>query len=213
MKRLLSYIWPITQYFNSSKNGKVEVTWLDGKKVLDTKNANFSYGSLQKILKHGLTKIKIDLDDDILLLGLGAGSVVETLRKDFNHNGVIKAIEIDEIIIEIAEKEFKLAKWNDLEVICADAFEYIKNIEETYDIIIVDLFIDRNLPHQCYSNEFWRQLFKMLNKGGYIVFNAGFYQLDNEKLNHTFKSLKTELKFSKYEKIQGNSTLYIAEKL
>lgn len=59
MKRFLSYIWPITKRIESAVNGTLEITWINGKKILDTKNANYSYGSLQRILKFGLSKIEV----------------------------------------------------------------------------------------------------------------------------------------------------------
>lgn len=213
MKRFLSYIWPITKYIDSSKNGRIEVTWIDGKKVLNTKNANFSYGTSQKILKYGLSKIEVHQTSEILLLGLGAGSVVKTLRKNFKHTGKIKALEIDKVIIDVAQKEFNLMNDDALEIICGDAFEYIKNTEKTYDIVIVDIFIDRNLPDECYTSEFWNNLSKITKTKGFIVFNAGFYQLDNKKLADTLRNFEAVFDFSKYDKIQGNSTVLVAKKV
>ncbi len=83
MIRLLSYIFPITKKIESEYNGTLEITWHNGKKHLNTKNANYSYGSLQKILKIGLQKIDLTNCKNILILGLGAGSVIETLDKRF----------------------------------------------------------------------------------------------------------------------------------
>ena len=85
MKKFLSYIWPITHRFSSEINGPLEVTYINGKKVLDTKNANYSYGSLQKILKFGLTKIDLKSVENILILGMGAGSVIQSLRETFDY--------------------------------------------------------------------------------------------------------------------------------
>lgn len=110
MKRFLSYIWPITKRIESAVNGTLEITWINGKKILDTKNANYSYGSLQRILKFGLSKTEVASTSDILLLGFGAGSVVQTLREDFNFTGKITAIEYDDIMISVAEKGIQFSK-------------------------------------------------------------------------------------------------------
>jgi len=40
MKKLFSYIWPTTRRFSSTINGTLEITYVNGKKVLDTENAN-----------------------------------------------------------------------------------------------------------------------------------------------------------------------------
>ena len=103
MIRLLSYILPITKRIESQYNGTLEITWFNGKKHLNSKNANYSYGSLQEILRIGLQKIDLLNCKKILVLGLGAGSVIETLRKDLNYNNHITALEIDPVIIEIAK--------------------------------------------------------------------------------------------------------------
>lgn len=51
IKRLLSFILPMKIYESESKiSQSFEVTWNNGKLVLDSKNTNYSYGSLQKIL-------------------------------------------------------------------------------------------------------------------------------------------------------------------
>jgi spermidine synthase len=108
MKKLLSYLYPITKMVETHHNGMVEITYDQGKKVLDSTNANYSYGSLQRILKHGLQQIDLNNTRHILLLGLGGGSVIKTLRNEFQYEHKITAVEIDEIIIQIAFKEFNI---------------------------------------------------------------------------------------------------------
>ena len=58
IRKLLSYLIPITIYKNKSSWSKsIEVTWTNGELVLDSENTNYSYGSLQRILRMGLKKI------------------------------------------------------------------------------------------------------------------------------------------------------------
>ncbi|WP_395046830.1 hypothetical protein [Flavobacterium sp.] len=57
-KRLLSYLIPIKiDEIKSDINKNLEITWNNGQLVLDSENTNFSYGSLQKVLRFGLKKI------------------------------------------------------------------------------------------------------------------------------------------------------------
>ncbi len=51
-------------------------------KVLSSSHANYSYGALQRVLEYGLKQIDMRDVKNILLLGLGGGSVIETLRRD-----------------------------------------------------------------------------------------------------------------------------------
>ena len=85
MKKFLSYLWPDTKRFSSEINGILEVTYINGQKVLDTENANYSYGSLQKILEFGLTKVDLKLVENILLLGMGGGSIIKSLRENIEY--------------------------------------------------------------------------------------------------------------------------------
>ena len=58
LRRLLSYLVPINIYQkNSAISKSIEVNWNNGQLVLDSKNTNYSYGSLQRILRIGLKKI------------------------------------------------------------------------------------------------------------------------------------------------------------
>lgn len=54
---------------------------MNGKLVLDSKNTNYSYRNLQRILRTGLKNIgfkKINKMSQILVLGVAGGSVIKT---------------------------------------------------------------------------------------------------------------------------------------
>ena len=74
-KKILSYFYPITIYNKSSKiSQSLEVTLYNGKTLLNTKNTNYSYGSLQTVLKKALTTIgksEISKMDYILVFQIG----------------------------------------------------------------------------------------------------------------------------------------------
>jgi len=212
MKRLISYIWPITKKVDTEMNGKLEITWTNGRKILDGENANYSYGSLQRILKYGLTKVEIDSESEILLLGFGAGSVIQTLRNKFDFQGKITAIEIDEAVIKIAEEEFQMSNSDDLNVISADAFHFVEHCQNQYGIIIIDLFIDADVPAEYYSFKFWELLIPLVDNEGYVIFNAGINVPEDNKMDEIMYEFRAELDFTKYEKIEGTNTLLIAKK-
>ena len=58
--KFLSYFIPINVYKkNSAVSKTLEVTWNNGELVLDSMNTNYSYGSLQRILRKGLKYIVV----------------------------------------------------------------------------------------------------------------------------------------------------------
>lgn len=145
-----------------------------GKKRLDSENANYSYGSLQEVLDLGLSKLDLTNVKNILLLGLGGGCVVHSLRKKFDFKQLIRAVEIDNDVISIAKNDFKISENEQLVIVNKDAYEEVFSAQDKYDLIIVDLFIDNKVPIQFYGQQFWKQLYQLLNQEGTIVFNAGF---------------------------------------
>ncbi len=213
MKRFLSYIWPTTKRIESAVNGTLEVTWINGKKVVDTKNANYSYGSLQRILKFGLSKTNVSSASNILILGLGAGSVVQTLREDFIFEGEITAIEYDEVMIAVAENEFNIISNDSLEIILGDAFLYVNQTNNEFDIVIIDLFIDKDVQEACYSIGFWKSITTIVKMGGYVIFNAGFNYTEVAKLDKIIEAFKLDFNFQKFDKVENSSTLIVGEKL
>lgn len=208
MKKFLSYFWSIkTDIIPSDYSEQLEVTWENGKKVLNTKNANYSYGSLQKILETGLKQINLKNVNTILLLGLGAGSIIDSLYKKLNYVGKITAVEFDEKVIAIAKNEFHITKYNKLKIVHDDALQFVKKASEKYDLIIVDLFIDTQVPQQFYSHGFCNDLKKTLSKKGVILFNTGI-DLD-AKTTNTLKNNFKEYQCNIISKVEKTNELLI----
>lgn len=215
MKGLLSYIYPISKTFTSAYSGILEITWYNGKKHLNSKNANYSYGSLQRILKFGIDQIDLSKVNSILVLGMGGGSVIKTLRNDFKFNDNITAVEIDPVIIAIAEQEFGITENENLKIHCKDAFEFIKSNTAVYDLIIVDLFIDLTVPCQFLSIEFWEAVITSKSSKGAIIFNAAVGKTaSNLKLESIVSFLKSKIfKVSIHNNVNSTNTVIIASGL
>ena len=172
IRKIISFIFPLTRKIKSDHNGYLELTQINGKTVLNTANANYSYGSLQRVLKFSLSQVDLTKSKNILLLGLGGGSVLKTLRDEFNFSGKITAVDIDSVIIEIAEKEFGITSDDKTTIICADAFDYVINDNNKFNLIIIDLFIDNKIPDKFLLTEFWSEIIKKTTNEGCIIFNT-----------------------------------------
>ena len=214
MSKLLSYLYPVTKKVPSDYSGTLEITWYNGKKHLNTKNANYSYGSLQKILKFGLDKIEIQRVNSILLLGLGGGSVVETLRKNFSYSKTIVAVDIDPVVIEIAKNEFNLKTDEHLEIICGDALEFMQINTEQFDLIIIDLFIDIVVPDEFLRIPFWTNVIRSSSVHGAILFNASLEKTKSNDLKEVIDFLKSH-KYETviFEKVNNTNTLILSKGL
>ncbi|MCB0452432.1 MAG: fused MFS/spermidine synthase [Aequorivita sp.] len=214
MKKFFSYIWPTTRRFPSKINGTLEVTYVNGKKVLDTENANYSYGSLQKILEFGLTKVDLKSVENLLLLGMGGGSVIYSLRNTFEYTKNIVAVEIDPEVIKLAKEEFGITTSKKLQIIEGDAFQFVKNSTEKFQLIIIDLFIDITVPPVFYEKDFCKNITNVLQNEGSFIFNVG---INLEKNSKTLETLTSH--FGKgfdlqiLQKVNGTNTLIIGQKL
>ena len=189
-KKLLSYIIPLNIFKQKSTISQtLEVTWTDGELVLDSKNTNYSYGSLQRILRKGLKFIgfeRIQTMDQILVLGVAGGSVIKTLVDEIHFEGKITGVEIDKAIIEIANEYFLLDQIQNLEIVIDDAFEFVLKTKDKYDLIIIDIFQDVRMPNFLFEKFFIDRICYLLKSRGFILFNTMLLNDKQKQLNHDF---------------------------
>ncbi|MFC4818165.1 spermidine synthase [Flavobacterium sp. GCM10023249] len=214
-KRILSYFYPITIHQTLSDiNQNLEITWNNGQLVLDSKNTNFSYGSLQRVMRIGLNRIgkdRITQAESILLLGVAGGSVIQTLRKEYHSNGKITGVEIDEKTIALANTYFSLNTISNLEIVINDASEYIKTTSGKFDLLIIDIFQDKIMPDFLFTDEFITNIKRILTNNGFVLFNSIVTLSDDYERNKKFEKLlqskfKTVIKVSR---VEGDNELFI----
>jgi spermidine synthase len=212
MKKLLSYLLPITvSAIETEKNGKVTVTYDFGKKILHSKNANYSYGSLQKILEFGLRLVPVSTFNSVLILGFGGGSVVSSLRERFGFKNWIDAVDFDATIIALALEEFGLKNDNQLTTIHQEAFAYLQNCTKNYDLIVVDIFVDQWVPATFYTTEFWNALQSHLTPNGHFIFNASIFGQNEKELTVLQQHLNTNFEVKRFDLVEGSNTLLIGK--
>jgi spermidine synthase len=171
---LLSYLTP---YCIEQREGKItsrlEVVLNNGKLLLNTNKVNYSYGSLHDIFLQTFKKINVRerTIKRTLILGFGAGSVAVLLRETFHKSCQIVGIEADEIVIELARKHFAIGRFEDLCIQHLDAYNYVMNCTDSFDMIIVDLFIHNHTPERFSDRNFLMALGRMLGPAGVICYN------------------------------------------
>lgn len=214
-KKLLSYFVPINIYQKKSEiNKSLEITWNNGKLVLDTENTNYSYGSLERVLRKGLFKIgfeKIRSYSSILVLGVAGGCVIKTLANEIKFEGNITAVEIDSDIIELANQYFGLNKFKNLTIIIDDAEQFVKKTQNTYNLIIVDIFQDNVMPDFLFHENFVINLQKIIKADGIILFNTIATTMIEEIRNDRFvKQMQIRnITVERFPNIEGKNELLI----
>lgn len=218
IKRLLSFLFPVKIHQKKSIYSKnLEVTWNNGYLVLDSENTNYSFGSLQRVLKKGLKYIgyeRIQNFNSILVLGVAGGSVIETLKNEVKFQGKITGVEIDADVIELAKKYFGLGSYNNVSIVNDDAFEFVLKTKEKYDLIIIDIFQDTTMPNFLFEDFFINRINFLLNINGFILFNTMVLGYQDRRRNVDYKN-KFDSNYSVrlYPKIEVHNELFTIKKL
>ena len=219
IKRIFSYLLPIKIYEAKSLVSKsIEVTWANGELVLDSENANYSYGSLQRILRKGLKNIgfsKIAPMNHILVLGVAGGSVIKTLVDEIKYKNKITGVEIDPEIIKVANTYFKLNEIKNLEIIIDDAFEFVLKTKNKYDLIIIDIFQDTVMPSFLFETFFVNRICSLLQNQGFILFNTMILNETQNLRNKKYVSefYKNQFKIRTIPRVEQHNELIMIEKL
>lgn len=217
LKKLFSYFIPINVFQQKSNISQtLEVTWINGELVLDSKNTNYSYGSLQRILRKGLKFIgfeRIKTMDHILVLGVAGGSVIKTLVDEINFEGKITGVEIDNSVITIANEYFHLDQIKNLEIIIDDAFEFVLKTKKKYDVVIIDVFQDTKMPNFLFETFFINRICYLLQPKGFILFNTMILNEKQKQLNLDFFNAfdVSEYIVTKLHKVEELNELIVVE--
>jgi spermidine synthase len=219
IKKIFSYLIPIKIYQSKSSLSKsIEVTWANGELVLDSENANYSYGSLQRILRIGLKNIgfeRIATMEHILVLGVAGGSVIKTLVDEIKFKGKITGVEIDSDIIKVANKYFALDKIPQLDIVIEDAFEFVLKTKNKYDLIIIDIFQDTTMPNFLFETFFINRICFLLRSKGFILFNTMILNETQNIRNQKYVSefYENQFKIRTIPRIEIHNELIVIEKL
>lgn len=199
LKYFLSFIFDVKiETTESILNPFLQVVIRNGRLLLNTYNANYSYGSLQDAFRFVFKKIKIEDKKikDILVLGFGCGSVAAL----FNgyKNVEITGVEADEKVLALYEKYFIEEITSELILVEAFSEDYVTTITKTYDLIIVDVFIDIEIPSSIKESSFYKPLQNRLNKNGILIFN---FIVLNEKEQIEFEKIEDYFKLN-YRRVE-----------
>ena len=170
--KLISYLREVpVETAVSDVSGELTVQWVNGRLVLDSPNANYSYGSLHRLFQKvfHLLDLKNAPPSDILLLGFGGGSVVSILRDEYRLGVPVTAVESDPEVIRLARSHFGAGNHQNLQIVCSDAAAYMSAVKDSFGMIIVDLFVDNSVPEIFTMEPFLSDCRRTLKENGILI--------------------------------------------
>lgn len=139
----------------------------------------------------------------VLCVGGGDGGVIREIVK---HEGVEEVVicEIDQMVIDNARKYFpKISYAYDhpkVKLFCGDAFKYIKEHENAFDVIISDTSDPNGGPADVlFKYPFYEDLYKALRPGGKVSTQGECFWKDMELITTLMKDVKDNVKFESVE--------------
>jgi len=191
-KKLWSYVADVHLESQSSTiNPSLHLVLVKGRLQLCTENSIYSfedkydnfYKSFAKILEKGQWHYQ-----HVLILGFALGSIPKMLEHSFKLNLNYTAVEIDDVIVDMVS-DYVIPKLSSpVQLINADARQFVEVHDDTYDLICIDLFLDDIIPDKFKTKLFLQRVKRLMNEDGLVLYNMlGDYESDQKKAKLFFK--------------------------
>ncbi|HSK47409.1 MAG TPA: fused MFS/spermidine synthase [Coriobacteriia bacterium] len=105
-----------------------------------------------------------------LVIGLGGGSVVKRMWRDYPRMS-LDVVELDPEVVDIARRFFALPDDPRIRIFVEDGRGFIRFAPDVYDIVVVDAFDDDRVPRPLVTEEFMREVRDSLSSEGVVAYN------------------------------------------
>jgi spermidine synthase len=129
----------------------------------------------------------------ILVLGLGGGAIPSLLHSILEKS-IIDVVEIDPEMPAIAREYFYFSISERLRLFIDDAFFFIRDSKKNYDIVLMDAYIENQIPETVDSTAFFVETARALAPGGIFVANLMTVNIEHfenrlERMSGVFKDI------------------------
>lgn len=162
----------------SEYSGQLELIQRQGRLALCTANAVYSYEDLYRNFRDSFARLdlsQLPTKSNVLVLGLGLGSIPLLLERKFNKNYTYTLVEIDPVVVELAQKYILPHLRSSIRVETTDAAKFVADCQGKFDMIAIDIFVDDLTPAVFESATFLKQVQKLLSPKGIVLYNRLIY--------------------------------------
>jgi 2-polyprenyl-3-methyl-5-hydroxy-6-metoxy-1,4-benzoquinol methylase len=158
---------------SSDHNPELKVTYHRGRYKLITYGAIYSFEDLYSNFRKSFERLKWEEHkiETCLVLGLGLGSIPDMLVTKFKKKIRFVAVDIDEVVIEMAMQYVLRPKKINIDVFTADAGSFLEWHHGRYDMICADVFIGDRIPEELQTLEALNAMKTMLRPNGLLLYN------------------------------------------
>jgi spermidine synthase len=210
-QKLQSLFYPVS-IRNSPGTGQPapELFYYHGRYMLATANAVYSDGAYYRPLVAAFTspvlKPCLAAVQRVLVLGTGLASAVHVLHR-YGYHPHFTLVEIDAQALDWAMEFLPAESAGQVVPVCANAAEFIEADKETYDLIIIDIFLGLEVPEFVTQSHFVARCKARLLPQGCVVLN---YMVNRQEDTLKAKTL-LEAAFQEVTEISfGINKVYIA---
>jgi spermidine synthase len=197
----------------SPVSGEIKIVEQLGKNRLYVAGMLQSGGLLEGVWKKALANIN-QPRDNLLVLGLGGGTIVRLAAVKWPGVKIV-SVEIDPVIIKLSKKFFGMEAIPGLEIVSADAGEWVKKaVKETkkFDLIVVDAYLKDEIPRRCKTAVFLNTIKRLLDKDGVAIFNQLLAEKRKKETKSIIEALKRIFPQTKVVKTSTNLLVLAANK-
>lgn len=176
----------------NNANSTISVSDMNGMRVLNMNGLPMSIydinsGSMADYINYINNHFIYTMPTDKMhkILVLGAGGFTAGLQDTFND---YTFVDIEHTLKDVSEKYFLNQKLTpNKKFIVQDASQYLKNTDEQYDLIILDVYSNSyQIPEGLITAEFMERLKSRVGPNGIIVMNMIMSQSFNDKYSQVF---------------------------
>jgi spermidine synthase len=107
----------------------------------------------------------------VLMLGMGAGSIPRFLTSQFDVVN-IEVVEPVELYVKLAKEHFGLKDGPRLTVHEAKPREFVEKVHKKYDLVVLDRYVQGNIPYRMATREFFREVRRKMERSGHFVIHV-----------------------------------------
>ncbi|WP_137285589.1 spermidine synthase [Halorussus salinisoli] len=113
-----------------------------------------------------------DPDEIDRVLFIGGGGFTGPKRFEAEYDVTVDVVEIDPEVIDVAKEYFRVEESAQLNIYNADGRRFLRNTDNTYDVIVLDAYKKDKVPFQLTTVEFMRLANDRLSKDGIFFANV-----------------------------------------